>query len=450
MGVISVLEATHNITTKNLTTYQSEYMQSSAKTYTRPYKKPVLSGHNTWSGIPLGRVKKAEFTQSKVKSGLDTIRLYVEVTDEVAAAKIRDGTLSTVSIGGTAKSVLCSVCNKDILDEGFCGHLKGRKYEGKICTWLIGLVEYNEISFVHVPADPYAQVIIPDLEAAAKADEYAKDLWNKLKEDEGRTDAVKTADQLAQEVDNIVSELNQTYTPGSSVNESANRNNNNNSEQNTNVLDSLQAGIDNLKGKEIADEKVLRVIGIISDHLALVGKVVAKESQTEELDTIVNPVSDNKEQDELKSKLTTAEADLATSESKVNKLSGKVITLEDSYQKSQKRLLDVANLARQMVVERLVDLKVIIDSQSPNNRETLAKEFADKRLADLVAEAQAMSEKLPIARRKPGEAKREGADDDDEDVSESIDDTDGEGTKASTFADLEKSLYNLMRNQMSN
>jgi regulator of replication initiation timing len=159
--IVTVVEAIHNGMTKNFTYYPADKLEQSAPTWTDPYRKPVLKNHDTYTE-PLGRVIKQEFVKSSIDPNLFTIRLHLEITDPDTIAKVLDGRYHTLSIGGSTDSCICSICNKDIVKEGFCGHWKGRTYEGKQAFWTIGNMTFDEISFVNVPADANAQVIIPN------------------------------------------------------------------------------------------------------------------------------------------------------------------------------------------------------------------------------------------------------------------------------------------------
>jgi hypothetical protein len=162
------VEAIHAGLTRNLTFYQEDSLKASAKTWTKPYNKPVLTHHNT-SGEPIGRVTSAKYLQqSMLKKGFGCVEIVCEVVDPDAISKVRDGRYSTVSIGAETDSVVCSVCKTDLLKtHKWCGHWKGKRYnkegepdpKGKPCYWIIGNLNFDEVSFVNVPADPAAMVV---------------------------------------------------------------------------------------------------------------------------------------------------------------------------------------------------------------------------------------------------------------------------------------------------
>jgi len=156
--VIVKVEATHSILTKNKTFYPANELEKAHRTWVEPYERPVIRNHNEYDE-PLGRVKEAIFKDSVLHPGQKTIELTLEIVDSDAIEKVLDGRYKTVSIGGSASRVVCSVCGKDLVKEGYCGHRRGQTYEGKEAHWILGDIEYHEVSFVNVPADEYAQVI---------------------------------------------------------------------------------------------------------------------------------------------------------------------------------------------------------------------------------------------------------------------------------------------------
>lgn len=160
--LLVTIEATHDGKTENFTTYNAQNMENSAYTWTSPFNKPVLKHHNT-HGDAIGSVDKAVFGDSSTHPGAKTIFLTLSISDPDSVEKFLDGRYRTVSIGGQAKDLTCSVCGANILQDGFCGHWRGDKYsikrdgdsKGEIvtCYWEIGDMEYEEVSVVNRPAD---------------------------------------------------------------------------------------------------------------------------------------------------------------------------------------------------------------------------------------------------------------------------------------------------------
>lgn len=190
-GLYVVVEAIHAGMTKNFTFYPAEKLESSVHTWVTPYPKPVIKNHDV-DTEPLGRVVEAVFKPSALKPSTHTIQLKLHITDPDAIQKILDGRYLTLSIGGSTNEARCSICNKNIVEEGWCGHLRGRKYDGKEAYWIIGDMEFEEISFVNVPADENARIVSIDIPDASP---------------EGRQEAVENQQTPQSSADLIDSEL---------------------------------------------------------------------------------------------------------------------------------------------------------------------------------------------------------------------------------------------------
>ena len=153
-SLIVTADVIHAITTDNYTHYSKEQLRRSLASWTKPYEKPVLTHHNIYNGEPIGRTKSAQWMDAG-KDGTPCIRVTAEITDQDAIKKIRDGRYKTISVGGSAESVRCSICNQD-LTEDWCEHDRGHVYENKVCVWILEDLEWDEWSFVNRPADTSA------------------------------------------------------------------------------------------------------------------------------------------------------------------------------------------------------------------------------------------------------------------------------------------------------
>lgn len=150
------IKAIHNGMTRNLTNYTSEALKNSIDSWTHPFQRKVLKNHDI-ECEPLGRVLAATYSYDEA-AHKDAVMLTAEISDPDAIQKIMDKRYTTVSVGGTSSSVVCSICKTDIAKEGMCEHYKGEFYDGELAFWNINDFEPDEVSFVNAPADMFAGV----------------------------------------------------------------------------------------------------------------------------------------------------------------------------------------------------------------------------------------------------------------------------------------------------
>jgi len=152
------LKSTHfDYLNKNSVLYTENAVNKGAKSWTTPYNKPKLVGHNK-DKDPIGRITSYEIkkTDSAVEPP-NYIELTASITDRDAIEKVMDGRYYSVSVGSRTDRVLCSECNTVLNEDGLCEHKKGTKNkQGKPIYWIIDSIEYTESSFVNEPADDYA------------------------------------------------------------------------------------------------------------------------------------------------------------------------------------------------------------------------------------------------------------------------------------------------------
>ena len=120
--------------------------------------------HNDENGKIIGRIKAVEHVKNNTRSGTPALLFTCNVPDPEGIQQIKDGRLSTVSVGVTAHDVRCSICGKPIhLDSNGnnvgCEHERGHDYDGETCYWKIYSMEAKELSYVIVPSDIYAHNI---------------------------------------------------------------------------------------------------------------------------------------------------------------------------------------------------------------------------------------------------------------------------------------------------
>ena len=152
------IEGIHSIVTRNFTYYTPECLKKSAPLWTTPYERPVIMHHNDRDGIQIGRVKAVEYLE-ETRAKSPGLLFTCNIGDEAGIKGVKNGTLSTVSLGAVIHKATCSICGQNIAAEGECEHQRGRKYEGKLCYWLMEEMEPKELSYVIVPSDRYANTI---------------------------------------------------------------------------------------------------------------------------------------------------------------------------------------------------------------------------------------------------------------------------------------------------
>ena len=152
------IEGIHSIVTRNFTYYTPECLKKSAPYWTSPYERPVIMHHNDRDGVQIGRVKAAEYLE-ETRAKAPGLLFTCNIGDEAGIKGVKNGTLSTVSLGAVIHKATCSICGQNIAAEGECEHQRGRKYDGKLCYWLMEDMEPKELSYVIVPSDRYANTV---------------------------------------------------------------------------------------------------------------------------------------------------------------------------------------------------------------------------------------------------------------------------------------------------
>lgn len=162
-SIMQEIEGLHVGPTRNFTWYMESALDSSIKSWTKPYQKPLIMHHNDQNGKIIGRICHVEKTTKNTRSGTPALLFTCNVPDKDGIEQIKDGRLKTVSVGVTAHDVRCSICGAQVeLDSnGYatCGHDRGNEYDGKTCYWEVHEMEAKELSYVIVPSDIYTHNI---------------------------------------------------------------------------------------------------------------------------------------------------------------------------------------------------------------------------------------------------------------------------------------------------
>lgn len=157
------IEAIHEGATRNNTVYQREKLRGSIEnksgvySWLHPYPKPVIYNHDV-NTKATGRIYTAAFAEY-TQAGRPGIIAVPKITDPEAIEGILGERLLTVSIGATTDEVTCSICGTHIISEGFCGHMKGEVYDGRMAEWITENLWFDELSWVNVPADSDAMIV---------------------------------------------------------------------------------------------------------------------------------------------------------------------------------------------------------------------------------------------------------------------------------------------------
>ena len=180
------IEGIHSVVTRNYTYYTPDCLKKSIPYWTSPYEKPVIMHHNDKDGIQIGRIKSVEYLE-KSRAGMPGLLFTVNIGDEAGIKGVKNGTLSTVSLGAIIHKATCSICGQNIASEGECEHKRGRYYDEKLCYWIMEDMEPKELSYVIVPSDKYANTVkiykpknINSKESYSKGDEEMPNMFDDL------------------------------------------------------------------------------------------------------------------------------------------------------------------------------------------------------------------------------------------------------------------------------
>ena len=223
-SLICEVNATHAGTLINNRIYPPESMKKGIRTWTAPYKKPVLTNHDDTKD-PIGRVISGKYISNpnrmditnykpilRESEGYGYQRLTIKITDQEAIQKILDGRYETVSVRMSTDHCYCSICNSDWSGEGGpCEHTPGTKYDNKLAYITTGDLTYRELSFVNIPADEYAGVkeaIISEQKDHSEVSMYANNDSEKVLSDlSSGNNLYALIDSEAEESDDVVTYL---------------------------------------------------------------------------------------------------------------------------------------------------------------------------------------------------------------------------------------------------
>jgi hypothetical protein len=189
--LILTIDASHyGFRNNNGTVYRHDTMMNDVQSFVYPSPKPIIERHRPETSAIFGNVIAADYKLTKYHSdllldidldglttkeyiemckddilplqkrdkkfnGLAYVQVIGKLTHKDGIQKVLDGEFLSVSIGAAPKRLICSECLQDQV-QGICEHFV-HKVSGRFM--LAESIEYEELSFVPRPADPFGRVV---------------------------------------------------------------------------------------------------------------------------------------------------------------------------------------------------------------------------------------------------------------------------------------------------
>ena len=352
------IEAIHAGATRNNTVYLAdklrghEELKSGTFSWTKPYPKPIIYNHDVETEVT-GRVHTASYTEFTA-AGRPGIIVVPKISHPKAIQDIMDGRLLTVSIGATTDSAVCTICGTDIINEGFCGHMRGEAYDGAIAQWQCGNLWFDELSWVNVPADQDAMIV--DTGAVMQTTASA-----------GR----------------------ESVTVPSTVKESGSQQNT--EERDEKKMEELQKQLEALQAEKDA---------LVAEKEAL---VTEKDSLTAEKDSLVaeKSVLETKleeataEVEAEKAKVTEKEEALKEATAELEKAKAELVTEQEAREQLVQANTELATEVHESKVEHLVDLRLALGKES--SKEDALSKFKSRSIESIKDSISDLAEDRVIA-----------------------------------------------------
>lgn len=405
-SLVCDVDATHSGTLINNRIYPPKAMRRGIKSWTNPYKKPVLVNHDEYED-PIGRVISAKYVKTPMAKDSDDYspileesegygyqRLTLKVTDAEAIQKVLDGRYETVSVRMSTNHAVCSICNRDWSGEdGPCEHMPGGTYEDKLAYITTGDLTYKEVSFVNIPADEYAGVgeaVVSEGKDALEFNLYANNDSERVLQDmKTGANLYEILDSENIQEDEIVSYLLDKSNKSTTIND--------NEEEDVNLTDLTKDQLVNLEVvKELVKEAVDAAV-VESDKKCEDAKKACKDSldvASKELEDLkkFKEAADLKEKEMAdKAKLEEEEKAKAGSGASDNVQAGaeEIKALQDENKKILDENVRINAELHKMIAERLYDLKVslrkpdVAGVTTPDARGTKIEEFSQRSVDSL-------------------------------------------------------------------
>ena len=376
------IEAIHSIITRNDTLYTEQCIKNSIPYWTSPYGIPVIMHHNEKDGVIIGRVKGANFIGHSQRSNTPALELVANIGDENGIKGIKNGTLSTVSIGAIAHDLRCSICGTNLAEEGLCEHEKGEYYNGKRCYWVVNEIEPKEVSYVIVPSDKYAHNTNVYSVSKKNLNEVneSMNIFDELIKEHG-LDVIETATKEEVEETKEVEEVKET-TEESEVK----------TETNKDDKSLIEDGSEIIK-KEIEEEKQTETEKV--DEVKESEEVNEDAEKTEDakevkVDEKVEEEKADKELEEAKAKIAELSKTVEDLKAEIKKLTAKVDSEKALRESAEAELVTFRTEKKKALIENINELRAEIslpaldvNSLIESNEEALQasiknlKEFAE-------------------------------------------------------------------------
>lgn len=360
------IEAIHSRVTRNNTYYSPECLKDSVPYWTNPYERPVIMHHNEKDGAIIGRIKSVEYKEAGTRTGTPALVFTANIGDDEGKKGIKNGTLSTVSIGVIAHDLRCSICGTNLAEEGLCEHEKGETYDGKLCYWIINKMEPKEVSYVIVPSDIYAHNLRV-YEAVKKKKSEVKESVDNIFEDllkstQEIVDSIQesTETQEGTQVDEEVKKDAETKAPETEKEPKADEPK---EEPAKDEEEEQQEAPKSEEGKESKSEESKEDESKEEDK-----KEEDAEEKTEE------PKEDNKAKEELeaaKVKIAELEKEVNTLKAENEKLNNKVDNEKRLKESAEAKLVEYQAKEKKALVEQVNALRVTLNLPAENEANLL-------------------------------------------------------------------------------
>lgn len=407
------IEGIHSIVTRNFTYYTPECLKKSAPYWTSPYERPVIMHHNDRDGVQIGRIKAAEYMES-TRAKSPGLLFTCNIGDEAGIKGVKNGTLSTVSIGAVIHKATCSICGQNIAAEGECEHQRGRKYEGKLCYWLMEDMEPKELSYVIVPSDRYANTVKiykpKDISAKESYNEGGNDedmgIFDNIdltltepeaveqteaKEDEVKDEVVEEQPEAKEEEEEVVVEEPVVEEEPKKEEEP---------KQEEEKEESKEKDIDDMSKEELADkckELIKQVSGLLEDVKYLKGKLDKERGFKEALELEVLQMKQVQKM-HLAEQVISLRKELGLREEEMDDL---MMMSEESLQSSINTFMEFKE-SNTFNVNTLpkIESKALVDDEADNTIKESAKEDLNKNTSNIDYEQQINSWLKNMTNRK--------------------------------------------------